>query len=293
VIYSFLYIFIFSIALILIQKLDVSVPPLFSLLITASIASVYFNIINLHRLKEMYLDCLKNFRMWVLIMAIVLLMWGCTMIGPGKIGASSFNFIYFAWLGMLGFISLCVQDWQKNQAKFYLSISIVALIAINIFLELQTSFTKGTALGIFLALAGGTSSFVYFKISQAFTKKTHLTATQILAVRFYLSIFVLYIILPAHSISEYLSCGNALSLALLALCSLIIPLYFSKKALEKITSEQHAIINSLCPTVTGILQEIIFQDLKIEQMIIYLLYSLVIAGSYFLNKFDQKSVANA
>jgi drug/metabolite transporter (DMT)-like permease len=293
VIYSFLYVLIFSVALVLIQKLDISIPPLFSLLVTASIASIYFNLINLHRLKEMYRDCFRNSSLWILIMSIVLLMWGCTMIGPGKIGASSFNFLYFAWLGTLGFVSLSFQDWKKNRMKFYFGLSILLLIIANIFLELQESFTSDTGLGIFLALAGGTSSFVYFKVSQAFTKKTHLSATQILSVRFYLSIIVLFIILPKHNVSEYLSWNNSLSLVLLAFCSLIIPLYFSQKALEKITSEQHAIINSLCPAVTGVLQEIIFNDLKLEQMVIYLLYSGVIGFSYLMSRFRQKSMVNA
>jgi drug/metabolite transporter (DMT)-like permease len=293
VIYSFLYVLIFSVALVLIQKLDISIPPLFSLLVTASIASIYFNLINLHRLKEMYHDCFRNSSLWILIMSIVLLMWGCTMIGPGKIGASSFNFLYFAWLGTLGFVSLSFQDWKKNRMKFYFGLSILLLIVANIFLELQESFTSDTGLGIFLALAGGTSSFVYFKASQAFTKKTHLSATQILSVRFYLSIIVLFIILPKHNVSEYLSLNNSLSLVLLAFCSLIIPLYFSQKALEKITSEQHAIINSLCPAVTGVLQEIIFNDLKVEQMVIYLLYSGVIGFSYLMSRFRQKSMVNA
>src|ERR1700736_3698265 len=103
-IYSFLYVYVFSVALVLIQKLDVSIPPLFSLLITASIASLYFNIINRHQLKKTYAHCFENKKQWFWVMLIVLVMWATTMIGPGQIGASLFNFIYFAWLGMLGFM---------------------------------------------------------------------------------------------------------------------------------------------------------------------------------------------
>lgn len=291
-IHSFLYVLVFCVALVLIQKLDVSVPPLFSLFITASIASIYFNFINLRHLKEIYIDCWRNKKLWFYIMITVLVMWSCTMIGPGKIGAASFNFLYFAWLGILGFVSLSLQDWQKNRIKLYFGLCILPLIATNIFLELRQSFTYEIAYGAFLAIFGGTSSFVYFKLSQAFTKRTNLAATQILAVRFYFSIFALFIILPKHSISHYLSIGNMISLSLLAFCSLIIPLYFSQKALEKITSEQHAIISSLCPAVTGILQEIIFDDLTIEQMMIYLLYSVAIAAFYLINKYSNKLATN-
>jgi threonine/homoserine efflux transporter RhtA len=217
-------------------------------------------------------------------------MWGCTMIGPGEIGASTFNFLYFAWLGILGLLSSSRQDEKKNQTKIYLSIFLLFLIIADIFLELQ-DYKKEIGSGIFFALLGGTSSFIYFKLSQNFTKKTMLSATQILAVRFYFAILVVLILLPKQSVTTYLTLNNIIILTILAFCSLIIPLYFSQKALEKITPEQHAIINSLCPAATGILQEIIFKNLKLEQMFIYLLYSIAIALFYFASK-SRKVVHN-
>lgn len=287
-IYSFLYVLIFSIALVLIQKLDISIPPLFSLLVTVTIASLYFNLINKQHFKKMYSDCFSNKKQWLSVMSIVLIMWATTMIGPGKIGALLFNFIYFAWLGMLGFFLLSFQNWEKHRIKFYFALCLLTLIIVNIAFELQLSFSSEALTGILLALLGGTSSFIYFKQSQALAKKADLSATQVLAVRFYLAIIVLLLIVPKHHISEYLTPSNIFNLLLLASFSLIIPLYFSQKALEKITSEQHAIINSLCPIVTGILQQIIFHDLKSQQILIYLLYSLAIFCFYLIEKFNQK-----
>ncbi len=283
-IYSFLYVFIFSIALVIIQKLDVSIPPLFSLLITASIATIYFNLINRLHLKKIYKDCFKNTRQWFSVMLIVLFMWGTTMVGPGKIGASLFNFIYFAWLGALGFMLLAFQNPKNNRSKLYFALCLVFLILVNISFELKSSFTYTTSSGIVLALLGGTSSFIYFKQSQSLAKNATLSATQVLAVRFYLSIFILVLVVPRHSFENYFTYSNLTYLALLAFFSLIIPLYFSQKALEKITSEQHAIINSLCPIVTCILQEFVFSDIKREQMIIYLIYSIAILGFYLIEK---------
>lgn len=287
-IYSFLYVAVFSIALILIQKLDISIPPLFSLLITASIASLYFNIINIKQLRKIYIDCFSNIRRWVSVMLVVLIMWGTTMIGPGRVGASLFNFIYFAWLGMLGFMMLSLKNWKECYIKFYFGLSLFLLIVVNVFFELHSSFSYQTVYGILLALLGGTFSFIYFKQSQALAKNANLSATQVLAVRFYLSIFVLLLILPKHSIQNYVTFTNLIYLFLLAFFSLIIPLYFSQKALEKITSEQHAIINSLCPIVTSILQKIVFNDIKANQMAIYILYTLAIISFYFITKYNKK-----
>lgn len=287
-IYSFLYVLVFSVALVLIQKLDVSIPPLFSLIVTASIASLYFNIINRRNLTRIYTDCFANKKQWLLIMFIVLIMWGTTMIGPGIIGASLFNFIYFAWLGMLGFMLLAFQDWKLNRIQFYFGLCLLLLIIANVTFELRMSFSYNVIYGISLALLGGTSSFVYFKQSQALAKNASLSATQVLAVRFYLSIIVLLIILPKHHVPEYFTIANFFNLVLLAFVSLIIPLYFSQKALEKITSEQHAIINSSCPIVTGVIQEITFNDLRMEQMTIYLIYTLTIICFYFSRKYSKK-----
>jgi drug/metabolite transporter (DMT)-like permease len=278
------------VALILIQKLDISIPPLFSLFITASIASLYFNLINRKHFKKIYMDCFNNKIKWLLVMLIVLIMWGTTMIGPGKIGASLFNFIYFAWLGMLGLMALSFKNWEKYKIKFYFGICLFFLIIASAFLEFQSSSSYQTLYGISLALIGGTSSFIYFKNSQSLAKSADLSATQILAVRFYLSIIILFIIIPKHHVVHYITFGNIVILALLALLSLIIPLYFSQKALEKISSEQHAIINSLCPIVTGVLQQVTFNDLKNEQMIIYFLYTVSIVCFYFITKYKNKAI---
>jgi hypothetical protein len=267
-----------------------SIPPLFSLFITASIASLYFNVINRSQLKKIYTECFYNKKQWLSVMLIVSVMWGTTMIGPGEIGASLFNFIYFAWLGMLGFMLLSFQDWKKNRTKFYFGLCLFLLIVANVLFELQASFSYKSIYGISLALIGGTFSFIYFKQSQSLANKAQLAATQVLAVRFYLAIVVLMSILPKHDLVNYFTISNSFNLVLLAFVSLIIPLYFSQKALEKITSEQHAIINSLCPIVTGILQEIFFKDLRVDQMAVYFLYAFAISCFYFINEYNQKRV---
>lgn len=291
-IYSFLYVLVFSVALVLIQKLDVSIPPLLSLFVTATIASIYFNLINKNHLQKIYSDCFKNKTQWILVMLIVLIMWTTTMIGPGKIGASLFNFIYFAWLGILGFVMLSIQNWKEYRIKFYFAACLFLLIAANIFFELRISVSYDALYGITMALLGGTASFIYFKQSQSLAKNAKLSATQVLAVRFYLSIIILGLVMPKNQIQNYLTLSNSFALILLAFFSLIIPLYFSQKALEKITPEQHAIINSSCPIITAILQAIVFNDLKVEQIVIYLLYTLAITSFYFINKYTQRLECN-
>jgi len=105
VIYSFFYVITFSLAAILIQKLYFSISPFFSLLITASIATLYFNLINFGKLKTIYRHCWGEKQLWLAIMATILVMWSCTMSGPGLVGASFYTFLIFSWMGTLGFLT--------------------------------------------------------------------------------------------------------------------------------------------------------------------------------------------
>lgn len=284
-IFSFLYVLAFSVASVLIQKLYSSISPFFSLLITAIIATVYFNLVNVGKLKKLYRDCWKEKKLWLAVMITILIMWNCTMNGPGLLGASFYTFLVFAWLGVLGYVSLGLKE--KNKIALYTGVCILVLIFVGIGLVFQ-SFSLKTALGVVVGLIGGGSVFIYFKQSQALIKRVKLPPTQILAVRFYLTIIVLFIFVPKDSFSVYLNLDNVSYLVFLAFISLIIPLYFSQKALEHISSEQHAIINSLCPIFAAVLQEWFFRDLNWNFVFIYVLYSATIAGSYCMTRIQKR-----
>lgn len=151
-----------------------------------------------------------------------------------------------------------------------------------------SSFSTAVLLGVLVAFLGGTSSFVYFKQSQALIKKVPLSSTQILAVRFYLSIIVIFIFMPKQDFVKYLTLYNSFYLILLAFLSLIIPLYFQQKALERISSEQNAIIMSLTPVVTAFIEEAIFKNVDFQFLAVYILYTLIIAASYLFNREQKK-----
>jgi hypothetical protein len=279
-VYSFLYVLIYSFPAVFLEKLYSSIAPLFSLLIAASIATLFFNIINLGKLKKVYIECWRERKMWLAIMCTILIMWSCSVFAPGMIGASLYTFLYFAFLGMLGFISLAIIDWSKNRIKLFFGLAILILILFVVGAFLGQKLTKINLICTLLGFIGGTSAFVYFKQSQILLKRIQISATQILAVRFYLTIIVLFLILLHGSFSLYFTVSNFLQLMLLAAISLIIPLYFSQKALEKISSEKNAIVMSISPFSPAVLQGFLFHTVDLKYVIIYLLYSTIIAASY-------------
>jgi len=290
-IYSFLYLLIFSIGAVLIQKLYFTIPPNFSLLITASMATIYFNLINFRNLKKLYISCYQEKWLCFSIMITVLVMWNCSMTGVGLISAALYHFIYFTWLGVIGFVSFSFINWRKYYFQFYCGLGGFFLVSMVIWQYLHSSFSQSALIGVILALVGGTSAFIYFKQSQSLIKKIHLTATQILAVRFYLTIILMVAILPQHQFSHYFTITNILELIILAVFTLIAPLYFQQKALEKISSEQNAIILSLSPIAMAILEEIILGKSNFNYVIFYLLYTLIVASSYlFTHCFKERNL---
>lgn len=286
-IYSFLYVLIYSISAVLIQHLDSNVSPMFSLLISAFIATIFFNLMNISKLKETYKMLWSQKTDCIGIMITVLIMWACTMTTPGLIGASMSNFLYFAWQGMIGLLIL----GTNNRLKLYMGIFIGLLIIFTMMNNLYP-YSKTVLEGMLLAILGGTTGYVYCRQSQALVKKIPLKPTQILSFRFYLTIFALYTTLPKGSFIFYSSWKNYAELLLLAVLGLIVPLFFQQKALEKISSEQNAIIVSLCPVIIAFFQEIVFRDVNFRYLIIYLLYTCAIALPYIaanLNKDYCKS----
>ena len=279
--YSILFVITSSFASILVQKLYFVIPSTLTLLVTSIIATLYFNGINLGHLRSMHAHCWQHKSLWLSIMAIILVMWYSTMTGPGMIGASLYRFLYFAWLGMLGFWFLAFKKPTINRQSLLCGLFVVVLLAglLGDYFW-RHAWSMHELIGIALPLVGGTASFVYFKQSEALTKRTQLTATQVLAIRFYLTIVVLLLLVPTHHSIALLTPMHLLILAVVAVFSLIIPLYCMQKALEKIGSERNAILISLAPIVTAFLEEAAFHDVRFQYLIVYGLYTAMLIAVY-------------
>ena len=263
------------------QKLYFTFPPTFSLLVAAIIATLYFNLINVRHWKTIYQHCLQQWQLWLAIMVVIAIMWFCSMSAPGMIGAAVYNFIYFSWLGALGFFFLGFSNKRANWRAIITGLALVILIIILLIDYLDThTYSSTQMLGVALSLIGGTTSFIYFKQSQLLTSRTNLSATQILATRYYLTIIAMIAITPFHGVSHNLTIYNSFLLVLLAIISLIAPLYCIQKALDHVSPERNAIYVSLTPIVTAFLQEAVFHNVNFDYLIIYILYAIVMGVSY-------------
>lgn len=274
------------------QHLYYVVPPTLTLLIISTIATLYFNIINYGQLKLVYSQCWTQKKMWLAIMTTILIMWFCSTNGPGLLGAASFRFCYFSWLGVIGFSSAFLgQKHAKTQNLISAALTII-LILILVYTQLYEHLSQSTLAGFVLAFIGGTTTFVYFKQSKILLKRTKLSSSQILSVRFYLCIIVFLPLLFVNHASQYLNIENISLLFLSATLSLIIPLYCVQKALTQISSEQNAIIISSAPLLTAFIQELVFSKIPAGYLLIYIAYSLILGVNYYLKHKNIKLKRN-
>lgn len=283
-IYSFLYVLAASMGLVLTEFMDQSIPPSFSLFFASLITIIFFNIINLKKIKQMYIECWQQKNTYLLLMFSVSIIWMCCMYGPELVGASLFNFLFFGCIGILGFSSTFLKTYKESKSLLYIVLGILILIASAIYIELHILLNVHNLLGIFLPLFGGIVSFIYFKQSQLLMKKTQLSATQILAVRFYFTIIISFATIPGEHFYPYLTIKNLSEIIVFAFLTMIIQLYFVQKALEKISTEKNSIIISLTPGITGLFQEAVFGNVTWPYIIIYFLYVFLIVLSIKFKK---------
>ena len=159
--YSLLFVIICSCSGVLVQKLFFLVPPTLSLLVTTCIATVYFNLVNIKKLHGVYQLCVQEWRLWFATMLVVALMWYCAMNAPGLIGAALYNFLYFIWLGILGFFFLAFK--RKKIDRHSLFLGIFSLLLIIILLSdsfIRHGFSEKRFIGVVLSFIGGKTSLM-------------------------------------------------------------------------------------------------------------------------------------
>lgn len=282
-IYSFFYVLMASVGLVLTEYLDQSVPPLLSLIIASLIATIFFHVVNFGKWRSLYIGCWKQKWLYLALMLSVLIIWVCSMYGPELLGASQFNFFYFSSLGGLGFFIKAVKEFEAKRMELYIGSIIIILMVVVIYDNPNGHGITNFLIGIFLSLLAGIFSFIYFKQSQALLKKASLSATQILATRFYLTIIVLFLIVPKENLFVYLTIKNVIEILLLSFLTMIVQLFFVQKALEKISAEQNSIIVSLTPAITGILQQTMFKNVPALYVSIYFFYAFLIVLYNLIN----------
>ena len=229
------------------------------LLYCVILAMLFFNIINFFNIVEMHRKCWHCKKEWFLVSVIILVVWVSSFYGAGISGGFSFNIIVFSLTGCLGFAF----HKEVDREKILLASVIAFLILIFALWKLYIcGFEIIQVLGLITSFVAGVSIYLYVKYSFALSEKAGLSATQILATRYYIMIIFLLFIIPKNSVDITLKAADLylyLSILAISVVSFIIPLFLVQKGIIKSGVDMHVMIMAFIPFFTSII-EVLFGD---------------------------------
>ena len=279
--FSVLYALLTAVSLVLIQGLK-DVPANVSLFICAVTATLFFHIINGKKLRTVYSATYANKVTWLAVSITIFIIWWVTFYSVQLIGASKSVLIFFTSRAIVGYL-------YKFLKKDNLWTTIICLLGLAIILVIFYIINREShkwLLGFAITSVGGLTSYLYGKCSHTLGNNAALTATQILAVRFYVLIAVL-LWSVSFSALKYAIESHWLALMIITLFSFILPLYFNQRGIMTAGPEVHAIIAALTPFFTVLLELLVHQTISISTIVFSIIIVLFIAPQ-FLEAFFQK-----
>lgn len=287
--YSFLYVLIASFSYIFMEYTVTTWSPVLSLIFSIFLATLYFHITNIHHIKATYTQAIKDKWNWLWVNLTVMVMWGAAFHSVFYIGPFGYLFLFYSTAAVFGFFFQVKNEKTIRFPRIISMIIIIFLIVIYIgFIEKHTNHYY--LLGNFLAILSGTMSYAYSKTSFSFSKNTSLSATQILAIRFYALLIFSILLCWIEPFSVNLSLHILWHMALLAALSFILPLYFFQKAVLKVGPEAQSIFIAFSPAVTYLLKILIDHQFDLYPFLVSIILGIMLIIPAIIKMKNQKSV---
>ncbi len=275
--YSILSLVTMSLSVVLIHHAADSLPPSLTLLASTLIAILFFHLVNVGKIFLLYKKAWETKKMWLMIMITIALVWLATIYGPAYVSPALYILLYFASSCVLGIIF----DYKTTNNPYLIIAGIgISLCSVGLTYEyIYSNSSLDTWLGVGLGLLGGITSFIYLKLSHVFSTSNQLSATQVLALRFWLVLVCCILLLPHHSM-QYLHFNSLLIIVGVAFFSLILPVFFTMKSILKVGVEKSVIVSGLVPATTYLLQSASSHFFDMKALVLYLMTGFFIALPY-------------
>lgn len=263
-----------AIATVTIDQLVTNVPPTLILFLVTSIAIVYFHLVNAKKIKGVYQSIFKAPLLSFNVNLSLAVTWWATYLGIHYLGASIYNIFYFSITAILASILTI-----NSKKLLEILLLLIALILGAILMNLPVK-------GVAISLLGGLAGFSYRKVSFALSKKTDLTSSQVLSIRFWMLWCVLLFVAPVSSISHYLNAQVFLLILLIAFISFILQNWLNQQGIIKAGVRKSTLILSWTPLATLVFQYIIQREFHLNWLILAVICQIIL----FSIKFDSFSI---
>ncbi|MCC2624988.1 MAG: hypothetical protein K0R14_861 [Burkholderiales bacterium] len=257
-IYGFLYIFSTALSLVFISKFGVQIPEELMIFLTVLIAVAFFHIVNFGNLLNTYKILIaKEPKLYIINLISAFAMWLGSFLIPIYYSPS---ITVFTMMGIL-VLSSSIYAYKAtgNRVLMWKIISIAILLAYfySGYYRLYLPFKFVVMLASTAIL--GVSAFIYV-LSSGKLNKAGVLAKQILAARFWLLlVFSLGLVIKNQSF-KFITGEVLLKTLFLCIITLILPIYFSQKSIEKIGATKSATIFGLTPAATLFMDTLLQKD---------------------------------
>ena len=250
-----LYVFSMALGVVLLDTIVSKIDPIVSLIITSFFAIIVFHLFTKTKIKTIYQSCWQDKKQWFLINCTVLGTWVSTYYSIKWLNPTGYLFLFFLTLTCTYWIREFIIKRTINRNI----INIIFPISFIIIYYLCGPHDLTTQLGIVAGIISGIFGIFYQIISKDFAVKSKLTATDVLAVRFYFVVLLTPFFMNSSYI-EAISLIEILKLILVSLFTFILPLSMSQKSLMSLTMDKHVMLISSLPLVAYFLQGIFLQQ---------------------------------
>ena len=215
--------------------------PFFSLSCTTIIGIIYFNVVNIKNIKNIYRVSYGEKYLWLMISICVAGNWLMAFYALSLVNPFDYIFTYFSSSAIIGLV-VNIQKYKK--INDFLSAGVLLLLLI-----FYVIYTNENVLGLVIAAISAAFGYSYRRYSVKFSRRTLLTATSVLAIRFYL-LLIISLIFSRHPMISTALFFNFISLTTL---TFLMPLYFMQKSVLLIGAEYFSILTACCPFMTALL----------------------------------------
>lgn len=279
-IFSLLFSLVVACSTILIHKTNQFVNPYLSVFLTFLICTLWFHLINLKSLGNIYKQVFNNKLNVIIINVTTAIIWITTFKALEYIDPVLHLSIFMAFMPMATYFFGAIKHGNKVESKRILTcLAISCLLGMIIFVSKQSyllahmhDFYKGLILTVVASFA----SAIYMLYSKETGANLKLLPSQVVSIRFYfLLIYSGILCLQQHC---FYSVNNIdyKTFILLALVSAIVPTYSVQKSIDYIGAVKTSFITPFTALFTYLLLLILHQQMSSFMLPLLLLLAIVL-----------------
>jgi len=263
------------------EKLMLEISPIVILFISSSLACLYFHLINVKESVTIYKKFNHEQVLFVKLNLAVAIMWMTTYYSIYYSSATVFVYEFFM---VGGYLSLVYRD-RKNSSQKLAAHFFMVLILAPFFIY------KTQMLGILLGILSGVFGFIYNITSNNVALKLNLSASQVLASRFWFLVILSGICLPKYFL-QTLTLSDFIVIIIITALSFILQIWLNQKSILSIGGKESSFMASFAPTLTFITQGIVLNHWFLPILLLSFLGSVYIMYESILSSYKKVSYFN-